>query len=92
MTMKEKLKIHREIERENKRKLTEWKAGISMKFVRVYLIGGETGKADDTDYVIGYKASNGKYIEIKELIDSSFRWYVVDGVSFSTLKQAKAAC
>lgn len=25
MTMKEKLKIHREIERENKRKLTEWK-------------------------------------------------------------------
>lgn len=25
MTMKEKLKIHREIERENERKLKEWK-------------------------------------------------------------------
>ena len=25
MTIKEKLKIHREIERENKRKLKEWK-------------------------------------------------------------------
>jgi len=25
MTMKEKLKIHREIERENRRKLAEWK-------------------------------------------------------------------
>ena len=27
MTMSEKLKIHREIERENKRKLKEWKGG-----------------------------------------------------------------
>ena len=27
MTMNEKLKIHREIERENKRKLKEWKGG-----------------------------------------------------------------
>lgn len=27
MTMKEKLKIHHEIERENKRKLEEWKEG-----------------------------------------------------------------
>lgn len=27
MTMKEKLKIHREIERENARKLKEWKEG-----------------------------------------------------------------
>ena len=27
MTMKEKLKIHAEIERENKRKLEEWKEG-----------------------------------------------------------------
>jgi hypothetical protein len=27
MTMKEKIKIHAEIERENKRKLKEWKEG-----------------------------------------------------------------
>ena len=27
MTMKEKLRIHREIEAENKRKLDEWKKG-----------------------------------------------------------------
>jgi hypothetical protein len=27
MTMKEKLKVHREIERENRRKVEEWKKG-----------------------------------------------------------------
>jgi hypothetical protein len=27
MTMKERLKVHRQIERENKRKLKEWKEG-----------------------------------------------------------------
>lgn len=27
MTMKERLKVHREIERENRRKLKEWKEG-----------------------------------------------------------------
>lgn len=27
MTMKEKLKVHREIERENRRKAKEWKKG-----------------------------------------------------------------
>ena len=46
----------------------------SKKFIRVYLIGGESGKADATDYVVGYKASNGKYIEVKELVNGSFRW------------------
>ena len=63
-----------------------------MTFRRVYLIGGDAGKVDPTDYIVGYRASNGKYIEIKELIDNSFRWYEVDGKSYSTLVQAKAAC
>ena len=63
-----------------------------MKFTRIYLIGGTNGKANNTDYVIGYKAENGKVIIIRELINSSFRWYEVDGKSYETLKQAKAAC
>ena len=92
MTQKERIKVHVQIERENRRKLNEWKNGTLIKFRRVYLIGGENGKADPTDYVVGYKASNGKYIEIKELINNAYRWYVVDGKSFETLKQAKSAC
>lgn len=92
MTMKERIKVHVQIERENRRKLREWKERCGIKFHRVYLIGGESGKADLTDYVVGYMASNGKYIEIKETIDNSFRWYVVEGKTFETLARAKAAC
>ena len=92
MTMKERLKVHDQSVNDNARKLRDWKKRPSIKFRRVYLIGGESGKADPTDYVVGYMESNGKYIEIKELVDNSFRWYVVDGVSFDTLKQAKSAC
>ena len=63
-----------------------------MKFTRVYLIGGEAGKDDDTDYVVGYRAENGMYIEIKELVDNTYRWYMVGGKEFGTLKDAKAYC
>ena len=63
-----------------------------MKFKKVYMLGGLNGKADPTDYVIGYVAENGAYIEIKELINSSYRWYAVNGHEYNTLKEAKAAC
>ena len=56
---------------------------------RIYLIGGASGKADPTDYVIAYE-HNGKTIEIMSLCDESFRWYKVDGNEFSTLRLAKA--
>lgn len=90
--MKERLMVHRQIEAENRRKLAVWQKSVNVTFHRVYLVGGESGKADQTDYVVGYKASNGKYIEIRGLVNNSLRWYVVDGVSFDTLKQAKSAC
>ncbi len=61
-----------------------------MKFKKVYLFGGTNGKTDDTDYIIGYKAENGKYIEIVELIDGSYHWYKVDNKEFFTLKSAKS--
>lgn len=63
-----------------------------MKFKRVYLIGGEAGKDDNTDYVVGYRAENGMYIEIKELVDNTYRWYMVGGKEFGTLKAAKEYC
>ena len=55
---------------------------------RIYLIGGTNGKADPTDYVIEYE-HNGFRIEIKELVDGSYRWYKVDGHEYNTLKEAR---
>ena len=64
-----------------------------MKFTKDYMIGGLKGKDDSTDYIVGYKAENGMYIEIKELIDNTYRWYKVnDGKEFQYLKDAKAYC
>jgi hypothetical protein len=67
-----------------------------MKFKRVYLIGGIAGKDDPTDYVVGYKAENGLYIEIENKNFESLRWYAVEfnGVKheYDTLAEAKAFC
>ena len=62
-----------------------------MKFKRIYMEGGLEGKADNTDYVIGYLAENGKIINIEELINTNYRFYVVDGISYQTLEEAKRA-
>lgn len=63
-----------------------------MKFKRDYLIGGTNGKNNPSDYVVGYLADNGMYIDIVELINSTFRWYRVGNKSFELLKHAKAYC
>ena len=64
-----------------------------MTFKRKYLIGGLNGKASSEDFVVGYQADNGKYIDIRFLFgNESFREYVVDGKTFSTLAEAKAYC
>lgn len=60
-----------------------------MRYTRIYMEGGENGKADPTDYVIGYRAENGKKIEVVSLINTSAKWYKVDGWSYDTLKEAK---
>lgn len=63
-----------------------------MKFKRSYLIGGLNGMDDPTDYVVGYQADNGKFIDIHSLIGETYRWYSVDGKEFDTLKEAKQYC
>lgn len=65
-----------------------------MKYKRVYLIGGTNGKDDHTDYVIGYKAEDGSYIEKRwcGLSVNSAMWYAVDGHEFLTLREAKSYC
>ena len=64
-----------------------------MKFKRIYCYGGEDGKYNDDDFVVGYRAENGKYIDVQYVFgNNNFHWYVVDGKSFFSLKDAKAAC
>lgn len=64
-----------------------------MKFKRIYCFGRENGKVNESDFVVGYIADNGKTIDVKFLFgNESFRNYEVDGKFYSTLKEAKAAC
>ena len=65
---------------------------MKMAFKRDYLIGGLNGKADPTDYVVGYQADNGMYIEIRSITGETFRWYRVNGKEFEKLKDAKEYC
>lgn len=60
------------------------------KFTKVYMFGGENGKDDPTDYIVGYKCENGKYIDKVEQLNSSEYVYECDGWAFGTLKEAKA--
>lgn len=60
-----------------------------MKFNRVYMFGGENGKDDPTDYIIGYKCENGKYIDKRTSALDSQVWYMCDDLMFDTLKEAK---
>ena len=58
-------------------------------FKRQWFFGGD--KKDEigiSDWVCGYKASNGKYIEVG-LTATNYKWYEVEGESFDTLKEAK---
>lgn len=60
-----------------------------MKFTRVYMFGGTNGKDDPTDYIIGYKGDNGKYIDKRTSAFDSQVWYECDGIMFDTLAEAK---
>jgi hypothetical protein len=65
---------------------------MKVTFKKDWFFGGD--KKDEngiSDWVRGYKASNGKYIEVGKTM-SSYRWYEVDGKSFGTLKEAKKYC
>lgn len=61
-----------------------------MKFKRVYMFGGTSGKDDPTDYLIGYECENGKYIDKRTSALDCQVWYEVDGWPFDSLKDAKA--
>lgn len=54
------------------------------------MFGGETGKDDPTDYIIGYKCENGKYIDKRTSALDGQVWYECDSLLFDTLKEAKA--
>lgn len=61
-------------------------------FKHHWFFGGEK-KDGSNDYVIGYHASNGKYIDIVESFDNCRdRYYKVDGKIFYTLKESKEYC
>ena len=64
-----------------------------MKYKKDYLVGGLAGKADPTDYVVGYKTENGIYIMVDEIINTNYRSYYVDKThQYSTLKEALRYC
>ena len=63
-----------------------------MKYTKVYLCGGTSGKSDPTDYIIGYLAESGKYIDKRTSAFDSDVWYEVDGFMFDTLRAAKSYC
>ena len=63
---------------------------MTITFKRKWFFGGDYKDGSD-DWVCGYEASNGKYIENhSSFCNDNVRWYVVDGKSFDTLKEAKA--
>lgn len=66
-----------------------------MKYRKEWVIGGEK-KADATDYVNAYICENGKRIEIEEVINTNYKFYVVEYngklYSCNTLKEAKVLC
>lgn len=61
-----------------------------MKFQRVYMFGGTSGKDDPTDYIVGYKGENGRYIDKRTSALDSQVWYECEGHFFWTLAEAKA--
>lgn len=64
-----------------------------MKFKKIYMFGGEYGKADPTDYVDYYEAENGMKINIHDSITNpQDRYYTVNGYIFFTLREAKEYC
>jgi hypothetical protein len=58
-------------------------------FKKNYFFGGDR-KDDAHDYVVGYTASNGAYIEAVEYeFTGRIDHYTVNGIPFATLKEAK---
>lgn len=60
-----------------------------MKITKVYMFGGTNGKADPTDYIVGYVCENGKYIDKRTSALDSQVWYECDNIIFDTLSEAK---
>lgn len=58
MTMVEKMRVHREIELANRRRIAAW----SGKLIRVYTFGGYSGKADADDYTPPFSVSAGSKV------------------------------
>ena len=63
-----------------------------MKYKRIYLLGREHGKKNEDDFVVGYAAGNGKYIETVFNFDGSIGGYKIDGQFYRHLAEAKSAC
>ena len=62
-----------------------------MKYKKIWMIGKDKKDDELPDYVDKYVAENGKVIECWHSFTSfADRWYMVDGHSFGTLKEAKA--
>lgn len=63
---------------------------MKLRYSRIYLSGRNKAE-DSTDYIVGYKVSNGMYIDIKSvgLCANSFTYYEVNGKQFNTLREAK---
>ena len=62
---------------------------MKITFKRMWFFGGDQkDERGISDWVCGYKASNGKIIEVGKSM-TSYKWYEVDGKSFDLLKEAK---
>lgn len=65
-----------------------------MKYKKQYFLGGDARDKEtpDDDWVCAYIAENGKRIEVGYGLLSTFKYYTVDGQSFTYLKEAKQFC
>lgn len=64
-----------------------------MKFTKEWMLGGSTKNEELDDYISAYIADNGMRIECGYGFSNfSNRWYEVNGLYFSTLKEAKQYC
>lgn len=64
---------------------------MKVTFKRVWFFGGDKkDEAGMSDWICGYCASNGMYIEAKTgFTNVNMKWYEVNGKSFDTLREAK---
>jgi hypothetical protein len=64
---------------------------MKVTFKRDWFFGGDHKDENGiSDWICGYKASNGMLIEVQTGFNcNSRKWYLVNGKSFDTLKEAK---